>query len=89
MVEGLLTGAIATVELERVGMTGTGIALARQVAGVVRVLDVPGDLPGPVAGNHNVDSAPGAERRQLGGVDISWTTDNGDWECEATMNSRI
>ena len=55
-------GAIAAVEFGRVDVTGTKIALALRVSGVVRVLDVPGDLPGPVAGN--VDRRPGAERRR-------------------------
>ena len=49
-------GAIAAVEFTRVDVTGAGVALALRVAGVVRVFDVPGDLPGPIAGNNNVDS---------------------------------
>ena len=40
---------IAAVEFAQVGVTGT-IAVALRVAGVVRALGVPGDLPGPVAG---------------------------------------
>ena len=60
---GALHGAIPAVEFARVDVTGAGIALALRVAGVVRVLDVPGDLPGPVAGN-NVDSGLSAERRR-------------------------
>ena len=38
-----------------VTVTVTGIVVAvRAVAGVVRALDVPGDLPGPVAGNNEI-----------------------------------
>ena len=45
------------------GVTGTGIAVALRVAGIVRAFDVPSDLPDPVAGynNNNMDSGPGAE----------------------------
>ena len=48
------------------GVTGTGIAVALRVAGVVRAFDVPSDLLGPVAGynNNNMDSGLGAERRR-------------------------
>ena len=49
-------GAIAAVEFGRVDVTGVGITLALRVAGVVRMLDVPNGI--------NVDSGPGAERRQ-------------------------
>ena len=49
-------GAIAAVEFGRVGVTGVGITPALQVAGVVRMLDVPNGI--------NVDSGPGAERSQ-------------------------
>ena len=59
-----LHGAIPAVEFAWVDVTGAGIALALRVAGVVRVLGVLGDLPGPVAGNNNVDSGPGVEKRQ-------------------------
>ena len=58
-------GAITAVEFGRVDVTGTGIALALRVAGVVRVFDVPGDSPGPIAGNNGVDSGP--VRREGGG----------------------
>ena len=34
---------------------GTGIAVVLRVAGSVHALDVPGDLPGPVAGYNNND----------------------------------
>ena len=55
--------------LRQRSVTGTGIAVAFRVAGVVRAFDVPSDLLGPVAGynnnnNNNMDSGPGAERRR-------------------------
>ena len=69
---GTAEGVIAAVELAQVGVAGTGIAVALRAAGAVRALDVPGDLPGHVAGysNINMDSGPGAERvRREGGGD--------------------
>jgi hypothetical protein len=48
-----------------VGVTGTGTAVALRVAVVVRVHDVSGDLPDPVAGNNKnyVNSRSGGSRR--------------------------
>ena len=46
-------------------LTGTRVAVALRVAGVVRAPDVPGDLSGPVVGyNNNMDSGPCAETRR-------------------------
>ena len=42
-------------EFARVGV-GTGIAVVLRVAGGVHAFDVPGDLPGPVAGYNNNDN---------------------------------
>ena len=55
-------GAIAAVEFGRADGTRAGVTLALRVTGVVHVLDVPGDSPGPVAVNSNEASGPSAER---------------------------